>query len=120
MISTPPAEWCDGQTRTCFCPPGQPWGNPFVESFGSRLRDECLNLHSFWSLIHARVTITDWKETNNHDRPSRRVSRVEIHYLITAGTKASITRGGVVFISVEDLQAYCARHAGPAVRLAPH
>lgn len=47
----------------------QPWCNPFVESFGSNPRGECLNRHSFWSLIHARVVITDWKQDHNHDRP---------------------------------------------------
>lgn len=32
------------------------------------LRDECLNIHLFWSLTHAKVTIGDWKEEYNHDR----------------------------------------------------
>jgi len=48
---------------------GGPWRNPFIESFNGRLRDECLNIHLFWSLTHARVTIGDWKEEYNHDRP---------------------------------------------------
>ena len=42
---------------------------PFIESFNGRLRDECLNIHLFWSLTHAKVTIADWKEECNHDRP---------------------------------------------------
>ena len=33
-----------------------------------RLRDECLNLHRFWSLTLARVTISDWKTEYNHHR----------------------------------------------------
>lgn len=69
MISVALSGWCTGRTGTSYSPPGQPWHNPFVESFGSRLRDECLNLHSFWSLIHARVVIADWKQAYNHDRP---------------------------------------------------
>lgn len=44
-------------------------GNFFIESFNGRLRDECLNIHLFWSLTHAKVTIGDWKEEYNHDRP---------------------------------------------------
>ena len=52
-----------------FIPPGEPWKNPFIESFNGRFRDECLNLHLFWSLAHAKVTIGDWKEEYNHDRP---------------------------------------------------
>lgn len=36
--------------------------------FNSRLRDECLNINSFWSLAHARVVISDWKHDYNHHR----------------------------------------------------
>ncbi len=43
--------------------------NPLIESFNGRLRDECLNIHLFWSLARTRVTIDDWKEEYNHDRP---------------------------------------------------
>ena len=45
-----------------------PWHNGYVESFNSRLRDECLNINSFYSLLHARVVIGDWKTEHNHDR----------------------------------------------------
>ena len=42
-----------------------------IESFNGRLRDECLNLHLFWSLTDARVVISDWKiEYNQHRRHS--------------------------------------------------
>jgi transposase InsO family protein len=51
-----------------FIPPGQPWRNGYIESFNGRLRDECLNINSFWSLTHARVVITDWKDEHNHYR----------------------------------------------------
>jgi hypothetical protein len=37
-----------------------PWHNGYVESFNSRLRDECLNINSFYSLLHAQVVIGDW------------------------------------------------------------
>jgi len=33
-----------------------------------RVRDECLNINSFWSLAQARVVITDWKADYNHRR----------------------------------------------------
>ena len=33
----------------------KPWKNPFIESFNSRLRDECLNINLFWSMTHAQV-----------------------------------------------------------------
>lgn len=54
-----------------FIPPGEPWRNGYVESFNGRVRDECLNINMFWSLTHARIVITDWKdEYNNHRRHS--------------------------------------------------
>ena len=39
-----------------------------MESFNSRVRDECLNINMFWSLAQARVVISDWKEDYNHRR----------------------------------------------------
>jgi len=47
-----------------------PWRNGYVESFNSRIRDECLNINSFWSLAQARVVISDWKHDYNHHRRS--------------------------------------------------
>ncbi len=49
-------------------PPGEPCRNGYIESFNSRVRDECLNINSFWSLPQARVVITDWKDDYNHRR----------------------------------------------------
>jgi transposase InsO family protein len=46
----------------------EPWRNGYVESFNSRIRDECLNVTSFWSLAQARVVISDWKHDYNHHR----------------------------------------------------
>jgi putative transposase len=46
----------------------EPWRSGCVESFNSRIRDECLNINSFWSLTHARVVIGDWKHDYNHHR----------------------------------------------------
>lgn len=39
-----------------------------MESFNARLRDECLNINSFYSLLHAQVRIGDWKYQYNYDR----------------------------------------------------
>jgi hypothetical protein len=36
---------------------------PDLGSFNSRIRDECLNINSFWSPGQARVVIGDWKMT---------------------------------------------------------
>jgi putative transposase len=35
------------------------WRNGYIESFNSRVRDECLNINMFWSLAQARVVISD-------------------------------------------------------------
>ena len=40
--------------RLRFIEPGKPVQNAFVESLNGKLRDECLNLHWFRSLRHAR------------------------------------------------------------------
>lgn len=37
------ADWASGQVRLDFISPGEPWRNGYVESFNSRIRDECLN-----------------------------------------------------------------------------
>jgi putative transposase len=38
---------------------GSPWQNPFVESFGSRVRDEVLSVEAFDSVIEAQTVIND-------------------------------------------------------------
>ncbi len=43
--------------------------NAFVESFNSRLRDECLNEHVFLTLAEARATIEAWRDDYNCRRP---------------------------------------------------
>ena len=62
------ADWSAGQVGLHFIPPGEPWRNGYVESFNSRIRDECLNITSFWSLAQARVVIGDWKHDYNYHR----------------------------------------------------
>ncbi len=62
------ADWAGERVGLSFIPPGEPWRNGYVESFNSRIRDECLNLNIFCSLAQARVVISDWKEDDNHRR----------------------------------------------------
>jgi putative transposase len=52
-----------------FIEPGKPTQNAHIESFNGRFRDECLNLHWFSSLAHARTIIHAWKEDYNTQRP---------------------------------------------------
>jgi putative transposase len=63
-------DWCRfGKTGTVYSEPGAPWQNPFVESFGSRVRDEVLSVEAFDSVLEARTVIGDWKDIYNHKRP---------------------------------------------------
>jgi putative transposase len=68
-------DWAGERTGLHFIPSGQPWRNGYVESFSSRVRDECLNINMVWSLAQARVVIGDWKEDCNH-RPTAQRPRL--------------------------------------------
>ena len=68
LACTAMADWAGERVGLSFIPPGEPWRNGYVESFNSRVRDECLNINIFWSLAQARVVITDWKEEYNQRR----------------------------------------------------
>lgn len=57
FISEAMADWAGTRTGLSYIPPGSPWRNGYVESFNSRIRDECLNINSFYSLLHAQVII---------------------------------------------------------------
>jgi putative transposase len=60
-----PVHWC----RASYIEPGAPWQNPYVESFGGRLRDELLAVEAFTSLLEARVLVEDWRIEYNTLRP---------------------------------------------------
>jgi putative transposase len=63
-------DWCrlDGSGRS-FIEPGSPWQNPFVESFGSRVRDEVLSVEAFDSVLEAQTVMNDWRTIYNQQRP---------------------------------------------------
>ncbi len=52
-----------------FIRPGKPVENAFIESFNGRLRDECLNVHTFESVAHAQRLIEAWRRDYNDHRP---------------------------------------------------
>ena len=63
-------DWCRfGRSGTSYIEPGSPWQNPFVESFGSGVRDEVLAVEAFDSLLEAKTIIEEWRNTYNHQRP---------------------------------------------------
>lgn len=63
-------EWAYGcGVRLQFIEPGKPIQNAFIESFNSRLREECLNEQVFLSLDDARRKIGHWRNQYNRGRP---------------------------------------------------
>ena len=55
--------------RLSFIEPGKPVRNACVQSFNGRFRDECLALHRFRSLRHARDEIGRWRHHYDTGRP---------------------------------------------------
>lgn len=63
-------DWCRfSSTATSFIDPGSPWQNPYVESFGSRIREELLSQELFSTLAEAQVLVEDWRIDYNERRP---------------------------------------------------
>ena len=52
-----------------FIAPGKPTENASAESFNSRVREECLNQHCFFSMSEAREIIDDWQRDYDTVRP---------------------------------------------------
>ena len=61
--------WATGRLAWHYIEPGKPVENAFIESFNSKLRDECLNEYVFSSLGEARAIIEAWRHDYNHLRP---------------------------------------------------
>jgi putative transposase len=59
-----------------FIRPGKPVEHALIESFNGRLRDECLNVHSFVSLAHAQAVIAQWRHDYNDHRPHGALGRL--------------------------------------------
>lgn len=51
--------------RWHYTEPGKPVQNAFIESFNSKLRDECLNEYVFTSFAKARAIIDSWGHDYN-------------------------------------------------------
>ena len=63
-------DWCRfSRTGGSYIEPGSPWQNPYVESFGSRVRDELLGGELFATLAEAQVLVEDWRVDYNDRRP---------------------------------------------------
>jgi transposase InsO family protein len=63
-------QWLTGTaTQGLYVEPGSPWQNGYAESLNSRFRDECLNMHIFYTLKEARAIISEWQRKYNERRP---------------------------------------------------
>jgi len=61
--------WAAERVSWHYIQPGKPVQNAFIESFNSKLRDECLNEHFFFGLAEARHLIEAWRQDYNQLRP---------------------------------------------------
>jgi putative transposase len=61
--------WATSRVAWHYIEPGKPMQNAFIESFNSKLRDECLNEYVFTTLKEARTIIEAWRHDYNHLRP---------------------------------------------------
>jgi len=57
------------KVKTLYVEPGSPWQNGMIESFNGRLRDECLNIEVFSSLLEAKVVIEGYRRYYHERRP---------------------------------------------------
>jgi putative transposase len=66
MVARTLREWlAQFGTTTLDIAPGNPWKNGYRESFGGKLRHECLKLEIFCSLREAQVVISAWRDRYN-------------------------------------------------------
>ena len=76
--------------RLRFIEPGKPVQNAFVESFNGKFRDECLNLHWFRSLRHAREEIGRWRNHYNTERPHSALGYLSPTEFLTKTTASAL------------------------------
>jgi putative transposase len=63
-------DWCRfSRAGSAYIEPASPWQNAYIESFGSRIRDELLTVEIFSCLAEAQVMVEDWREDYNERRP---------------------------------------------------
>ena len=60
--------------KTIYIYPDSPWQNGYIESFHSRLRDECLNRELLLNVPEAQVVLEDFRQHYYHQRPHSKLS----------------------------------------------
>jgi putative transposase len=59
--------------QTLYIDPGKPWQNGKEERFNGTVRDECLNMHQFFSVAEACVRLSTFRHHYNTERPHSRL-----------------------------------------------
>lgn len=64
------AQWlAQNHIKPLYIDPGCPWQNGKEERFNGTVRDECLNMQLFGSLIEARIRLEAFRQHYNKERP---------------------------------------------------
>lgn len=101
FISRALDEWAyRREVKLFFITPGKPVENMYMESFNGRLRDECLNLHYFTSLEHARQVIEEWRIDYNTERPHSSLDNLTPEEFIQALKEKTPTAIAVGSVSI--------------------
>jgi putative transposase len=74
-----------------FIRPGKPTENGLIESFNGRLRDECLNMHTFLSMDDVRQTLEAWRFDYNHYRPHSSLGHLTPNEFVERGQNITTT-----------------------------
>ena len=69
LTSTAVLRWATDRVGWHYIQPAKPVQNAFIESFNSKLRDECVHEHVFQDLGEARQIIQAWRYDYNWFRP---------------------------------------------------
>lgn len=62
--------------QLAFIRTGKPIENSLIESFNGRFRDECLNVHLFWTIEDAKEKLAVWQIDYNRDWPHGNLHRM--------------------------------------------
>jgi len=100
-------EWVkDRKINTLYIEPGSPWQNPYVESFHSRFRNECLNREIFLNLLDAKIAVADWQQKYNERRPHTKLKFQSPAEVFHAQGTPSFNRMGALPPNPRDLSHY--------------
>jgi putative transposase len=89
MYSRGGGDWAIGwRIDLLLIQPGKPTQNAYVESFNSKLREECLRVSWFQNTFEARRIIAAWRRDYNERRPHG-----SLNYMTPAEFAAQASRG---------------------------